>query len=69
MFRRTRLRVSTLRLSVELLVSIFSLCINVIHTFFKETPQKIDVRFGCLGGHCFIAMTLSLLAGLLLSWL
>jgi hypothetical protein len=69
MFRWTHLRVSAMRLSVELLASIFSLFIIVVHTFFKGTPQKVDVRFGCLGGHCFFVMTLSLLARLLLSWL
>ena len=40
MFRRTRLRVSAMMLSVELLVPVFSLYFIVVHTFFKETPQK-----------------------------
>jgi hypothetical protein len=39
-FRRTRLRVSAMMLSVELLVSVFNLFIIVVPTFFKETPQK-----------------------------
>jgi hypothetical protein len=40
MFRRTRLRFSAMILSVELLVSVFSPFIIVVHTLFNETPQK-----------------------------
>jgi len=48
MCRRTRVRVSAMMLPVELLVSIFRLRIIVVHTFFKETPQK---------GRCEIRMS------------
>ena len=54
MFRRTRLHVSAMRMSVELLVSFFSLFIIVEHTFFKETPQIVRCEIRMYGWPLFL---------------
>jgi hypothetical protein len=54
MFRRTRAHVSAMMLSVEFLKLIFSLCVIVVHTFFKKNPHKVRCEIRMSGWPLFL---------------